>query len=78
MKELKFYYKPMCPYCVKVMKYMEENNVEGVEMLDIVADRKYNMELIEVGGKDQCPMLLIDGKPLYESDDIIEWFKDNM
>lgn len=77
MKELKLYYKPMCPFCRKVMKYMDRNNIE-VEMLDIKADPKNQKDLIEIGGMDQVPMLLIDGKPLYESDDIIQWFKDNM
>lgn len=66
-----------CPYCRKVMRYMEENNIQ-VEMVDILADPKNREELIEVGGINQVPMLLIDGKPLYESDDIVQWFKDNM
>jgi glutaredoxin 3 len=59
------------------MRYMEENNIQ-VEMVDILADPKNREELIEVGGINQVPMLLIDGKPLYESDDIVQWFKDNM
>ena len=33
-------------------------------------DRK---TLIEVGGMEQVPCLFIDGKPLYESLDIIAW-----
>lgn len=77
MKELKFYYKPTCPFCKKVMQYMDKNNIK-VEMLDIKADPKNQKDLIEIGGIDQVPMLLIDGKPLYESNDIIQWFKDNM
>ena len=35
-------------------------------------DRRY---LIENGGKEQVPCLFIDGKPLYESLDIIDWLK---
>ena len=34
-------------------------------------------ELIKIGGKPQVPCLVIDGKALYESLDIIEWFKRN-
>jgi glutaredoxin len=56
---------------------MEKNNI-NVEMKDIIADPKNQEELIQLGGIDQVPMLLIDGKPLYESSDIIQWFKDNM
>lgn len=65
-----------CPYCNKVRNYMKENNIE-VEMLDIHEDPKNQEDLIKIGGMDQVPMLLIDGKPLYESNDIIEWFKNN-
>lgn len=77
MQELKLYYMDVCPFCKKVMRYMNKNNVQGVEMVDIKANEENQRELIEVGGMDQVPMLLIDGKPLYESDDIIQWFKDN-
>ena len=76
MKNLKLYYMKYCPFCRKVIKYLEENNIK-VEMVDIKADPKYQKELISLGGKDQVPMLLIDGKPLYESEDIINWFKEN-
>lgn len=31
----------------------------------------------KIGGKTQVPCLVIDGKPLYESLDIIEWLKTN-
>ncbi|MBE6736814.1 MAG: NrdH-redoxin, partial [Ruminococcaceae bacterium] len=31
--------------------------------------------LIEVGGYEQVPCLFIDGKPMYESLDIIDWLK---
>jgi len=76
MKELKLYYMEGCPYCNKVRKYIEENDV-SVELVDIHADSKNADDLIKLGGNDQVPMLLIDGEPLYESDDIIEWFKNN-
>lgn len=66
-----------CPFCKKVIQYMKRNNIEDVEMVDIEADPKNKDELIELGGMYQVPMLLIDGKPLYESDDIIKWFKEN-
>ena len=32
-------------------------------------------ELIKIGGNPQVPCLIIDGKALYESDDIIDWLK---
>ena len=77
MKGLRLYYFDDCPYCNKVRKYMKENSIE-VEMIDIYADSKNKEELVEIGGKYQVPMLLIEGEPLYESDDIIEWFRGNV
>lgn len=74
--ELKLYYMPECPYCKKVIRYMEKNNI-SVEMADIKKDPKNQEDLIKIGGLDQVPMLLIDGKPLYESSDIIAWLKEN-
>lgn len=64
------------PFCKKVMYYLKRNNL-SVEIMDINKDPKNKEDLERIGGKVQVPMLLIDGKPLYESDDIIDWFKKN-
>ena len=77
MKDLILFYMEGCPYCNIVRKYIKNNDI-SVKMVDIYADPKNQEQLMELGGQDQVPMLLIDGKPLYESDDIIEWFKANM
>lgn len=77
MKDLKLFYMDRCPYCNKVRKYIKDNDI-SVKMVDIYADPKNQEQLIELGGIDQVPMLLIDGNPRYESEDIIEWLKANM
>ncbi len=46
-------------------------------MKDIHQDPSAREELIKIGGKSQVPCLIIDGKTLYESWDIIEWLKKN-
>ena len=76
MEDLKLFVMESCPFCKKVMHYLKRNNL-SVEILDINKDLKNKEELERIGGKVQVPMLLIDGKPLYESDDIIDWFKKN-
>lgn len=75
--ELELFMKPTCPYCIKVMNFMDENNV-AIPLRDIVADKSAAETLVAVGGKRQVPCLFIDGKPLYESGDIIEWLRDNI
>jgi len=77
MKELKYFYMNGCPYCRKVEKYMKDNNIDA-EMIDIYGNPENKKDLIKFGGEEQVPMILVDGKPLYESDDIIKWFKENM
>ena len=64
---------PTCPYCRKVLKWMGEHDVEDVELLNILEEPKNETRLIETGGKRQVPCLFIDDKPLYESDDIINY-----
>ncbi len=46
-------------------------------MKDTMKDPAARAELAKIGGKTQVPCLVIDGKPLYESLDIIEWLKTN-
>lgn len=76
MQDLILYYMPSCPYCQKVISYMRKNDIE-VPMKDTMSNPEYRQELLKIGGKTQVPCLVIDGKALYESDDIITWFKDN-
>lgn len=78
MTELKLYKKDSCPFCQKVMKFMEKNGIDNIEMKDIIKDPTNKEFLIENGGMNQVPCLFIDGKAMYESDDIIQYFKDNL
>ena len=64
-----------CPYCRRVLRYLAESGRTDVELLDIELSKENNDRLIRVGGKRQVPCLFIDGEPLYESLDIIDWLK---
>lgn len=75
-RELELFMKPTCPYCIKVMSFMEENGIT-VPLRNIEADEDAAKTLVTVGGKRQVPCLFIDGQPLYESDDIIAWLRAN-
>lgn len=65
------YYKPTCPYCHKVTAYMQNQDI-ACEMRNTL-EPGVRDELIAIGGKGQVPCLVIDGQPLYESNDIIEY-----
>lgn len=73
MKEYKLYYLETCPYCKKVLRFLERNNID-VELKEVGTPENQD-ELMKIGGKDQVPMLTIDGQPLYESGEIIKYFK---
>lgn len=76
--KLELYKRDTCPYCVRVMKAIDNMGIaDKVEMKDIQTDPENLKQLIAVGGKQQVPCLFIDGKPLYESTDIIHWLQEN-
>ena len=77
MENIKLFHTEFCPYCVKVIDYIKENNLD-VEIVDATHDAAAKRELISTGGKMQVPMLSIDGKAMYESNDILDWLKENM
>lgn len=76
MPELFLYYKSTCPYCHKVLQFMEQENI-SIPIKDISANSENRQKLVEIGGKQQVPCLVIDGKALYESDAIIQWLEEN-
>lgn len=77
MVDLVLYYMPTCPFCQKVLGFMKKNDIE-VTLKDTLSNESFRQELMKIGGKTQVPCLVIDGKPLYESEDIIIWFKENL
>ena len=76
MPELTLYYFPTCPFCVLVLDALDRLGLD-IPMRDINAEAGARDDLIELGGKSQVPCLIIDGKPMYESGDIVRWLEAN-
>lgn len=74
--ELTLYHFNACPYCARVREFMKNNGIT-IPMKNIRENTAYRDELIAIGGKNQVPCLVIDGKALYESGDIIDWLRKN-
>ena len=72
MRNYTLFYKPTCPFCKKVLNYMDEQGI-NLPLRDVSTDADARDELLSVGGKTQVPCLFIDGEPLYESGDIIDY-----
>lgn len=64
-----------CPYCQCVLRELERSGRTDVELLDTLENPENQARLVREGGLDQVPCLFVDGKPLYESLDIIDWLK---
>lgn len=75
--DLALYIRSTCPFCIKVLNYLDRSNNE-IPLKDISRDPEALETLVRVGGKRQVPCLFIDGKPLYESNDIIAWMQKNL
>ncbi|MEE1159924.1 MAG: glutaredoxin [Atopobiaceae bacterium] len=73
-KQLDLYYYDSCPYCQKALRAMRKLGIEDkIVLRNILQDQQAADTLVRVGGKRQVPCLFIDGVPMYESDDIVEY-----
>ena len=72
---LELFKKDTCPYCRRVMKYIASTGRMDIVCRDIIESEEAAKQLVSVGGKRQVPCLFIDGKPMYESQDIINWLE---
>ncbi|MDD7369357.1 MAG: glutaredoxin [Berryella intestinalis] len=66
------YWRPTCPFCVRVVAYMDEHGIE-CERRNVLEDLSAYDDLVAIGGKRQIPCLVIEGRALYESSDIIAY-----
>lgn len=77
--KLELFYKDSCPYCQKVIRFIDKHELKDkIEFLDIVKDEDAKKRLVDEGGMNQVPCIFVDGKPMYESSDIIEFLKSNL
>jgi glutaredoxin 3 len=75
--ELILYQYKACPFCRRVLRFMRQHELD-IPLRDTLFDRTARKELIEAGGKGQVPALMIDGRVLYESNEIIAWMQENL
>lgn len=73
LQDHQLYYKKTCPYCVKVLRFMEANGIT-LDLRDTAQPGVQN-DLVRIGGKKQVPCLVIGGRALYESSDIIAYLR---
>ncbi|MGB0454100.1 MAG: glutaredoxin family protein [Bacteriovoracaceae bacterium] len=75
--KLDYYFFPSCPFCQRVLVVIQEHQVK-VEYKDIMQDRAALDKLVSDTGRRTVPCLYIDGNPMHESADIIDWLNANL
>jgi len=74
--ELYFYFQ--CPYCQRVLDRIEQLKIQDkVSLKNILEDKSSLDKLITDTGRRTVPCLYIDGKPMHESSDIMNWLSKN-
>ncbi len=74
--DLVLYKFDSCLFCKRVDRVVRRLGVP-MDLRDTRRDAAAARELVRVGGDDQVPCLFVDGKPMYESADIIEFLEEN-
>ncbi len=76
MPSYELYYYPSCPFCQRVLRFMDARGIaDKIVLKNIHADDEADATLVRVGGKHQVPCLFVDGEPMYESADIIDYLE---
>lgn len=75
-KSLFLYMKTTCPFCVKVLDYLEDIR-KTIEVKDVKSHPENLEDLKKLTNKTQVPCLVIDGEPMLESDAIILWIEEH-
>jgi len=73
---LELYYFESCPYCQRVLKVIRDLKI-NVAYKDVHRDLNEMQKLYSATGRKTVPCLFIDGKPMHESLDIINWLNSN-
>lgn len=75
---LDLYYSETCPYCRKVISFLDENNV-SFNPKEISDPKNYD-KLMEIGKMAQVPFLddTDSDEQMYESDVIIDYIKNKI
>jgi glutaredoxin len=75
---IELYQKEECPFCAKVRQFLSDNHIDWIAH-SAPSGSPARKKMVEMGGKEMVPFLYDPEKniTMYESDDIIEYLKEN-
>lgn len=76
---LDLYFYTQCPFCMMVLRKIEAlgltDHINFKNTLEEPKNREFHKQKT---GRTTVPCLYIDGEPLFESSDIMEWLEKNV
>ena len=77
--ELELFHRWGCPYSAKVREFINENGLDRqVKLIEVDESDNAIETLMNLNQSPQVPCLVVDGKPILESRDIINWLDGNL
>jgi glutaredoxin len=77
--KLQLFHKWQCPYSERVRTFIDEHQLsDQVEYTEITEVEGARDILARMTGRSQVPCLVIDGQPMLESADIVQWMRQNL
>lgn len=73
---LELYFFHSCPYCQIVLRAINKLKIK-VTLLDIHKDSAALKKLLDDTGRKTVPCLYVDGEPMHESGDIVNYLEKN-
>lgn len=70
--KLELFYYDFCPFCLKVKKVIKKMGIK-INKCNTMENPECEKRLVQDTGRRTVPCLYINGNPMHESDDIIEW-----
>ncbi|RYZ63914.1 MAG: glutaredoxin [Proteobacteria bacterium] len=75
---LELYHKENCPFSAKVRTFISSHDLKNqVDYHDIDQDRTTRQDLFRLSHDEQVPCLVVNGKPMLESEEIIAWLSSH-
>lgn len=75
---LDLYYFDQCPFCAMVVSKIKALELTSkINFKNVLENPEYKKFHKETTGKNTVPCLYINGKPMFESMDIMDWLDKN-
>ncbi len=76
---VQLYHRWHCPYSARVRDFIDEHQLGSrIEYVELGEVEDAETRLAEMTGRSQVPCLVIDGNPILESADIVQWLRSHL